>query len=140
MWRGLIEAYRDRLPVTAATPVVTLFEGDTPLLPAPVLSARVGAEVHLKVEGANPTGSFKDRGMALAVSEALAEEVTGFHVHRGALAAVHRRPLPAVADVLAGATRIIVCEDLVDHANVAAVRTYERLGYRLRRIAAARVS
>lgn len=73
MWRGLIEAYRDRLPVTAATPVVTLYEGDTPLLPAPVLSARVGAEVHLKVEGANPTGSFKDRGMTLAVSKALEE-------------------------------------------------------------------
>jgi threonine synthase len=73
MWRGLIEAYRDRLPVTAATPVVTLYEGDTPLLPAPVLSTRVGAEVHLKVEGANPTGSFKDRGMTLAVSKALEE-------------------------------------------------------------------
>jgi threonine synthase len=73
MWRGLIEAYRDRLPVTDATPVVTLYEGDTPLLPAPALSARVGAEVHLKVEGANPTGSFKDRGMTLAVSKALEE-------------------------------------------------------------------
>ena len=63
MWRGLIEAYRDRLPVTDATPVVTLHEGNTPLLPAPVLSARLGCDVYLKVEGANPTGSFKDRGM-----------------------------------------------------------------------------
>ncbi|MEU1810149.1 threonine synthase [Micromonospora sp. WMMD1076] len=71
MWRGLIEAYRDRLPVTGATPVVTLHEGDTPLLPAPVLSARVGADVWLKVEGANPTGSFKDRGMTVAVSKAV---------------------------------------------------------------------
>ncbi|WP_430497546.1 threonine synthase [Micromonospora trifolii] len=71
MWRGLIEAYRDRLPVTAATPVVTLHEGNTPLLPAPVLSARLGCDVHLKVEGANPTGSFKDRGMTLAVSKAV---------------------------------------------------------------------
>ena len=71
MWRGLIEAYRDRLPVTEATPVVTLHEGDTPLLPAPVLSARVGADVWLKVEGANPTGSFKDRGMTVAVSKAV---------------------------------------------------------------------
>ncbi|MFC3501071.1 threonine synthase [Micromonospora krabiensis] len=71
MWRGLIEAYRDRLPVTASTPVVTLHEGNTPLLPAPVLSARLGCDVYLKVEGANPTGSFKDRGMTLAVSKAV---------------------------------------------------------------------
>ncbi len=71
MWRGLIEAYRDRLPVTAATPVVTLHEGNTPLVPAPVLSARLDCDVYLKVEGANPTGSFKDRGMTLAVSKAI---------------------------------------------------------------------
>src|SRR5688572_6919221 len=71
MYRGLIEAYRDRLPVTAATPVVTLHEGNTPLLPAPVLSSRIGADVYLKVEGANPTGSFKDRGMTVAVSTAV---------------------------------------------------------------------
>src|SRR5688572_26149172 len=73
MYRGLIEAYRDRLPVTAATPVVTLQEGNTPLLPAPRLSDRVGADVYLKVEGANPTGSFKDRGMTLAISKAVEE-------------------------------------------------------------------
>src|ERR1041384_7521148 len=73
MYRGLIERYRDRLPVTDATPVVTLHEGNTPLVPAPVLSARTGAEVYLKVEGANPTGSFKDRGMTLAVSKAVEE-------------------------------------------------------------------
>jgi threonine synthase len=71
MYRGLIEAYRDRLPVTDATPVVTLHEGDTPLVPAPVLSQRVGADVYLKVEGAKPTGSFKDRGMTMAVSKAV---------------------------------------------------------------------
>jgi len=71
MWRGVIEAYRDRLPVTDATPVVTLYEGNTPLLPAPALSSRAGAEVYLKVEGGNPTGSFKDRGMTLAVSKAV---------------------------------------------------------------------
>src|ERR1700755_2249853 len=73
MWRGLTEASRDRLPVTDATPVVTLHEGNTPLVPAPVLSQRVGAEVYLKVEGANPTGSFKDRGMTMAVSKAVEE-------------------------------------------------------------------
>jgi threonine synthase len=70
-WRGLIEAYRDRLPVTEKTPVITLHEGNTPLVPAPVLSARTGCEVFLKVEGANPTGSFKDRGMTVAVSRAV---------------------------------------------------------------------
>ncbi len=68
-WPGLIEAYREYLPVTDATPVVTLLEGNTPLVEAPRLAARAGvARVLLKVEGANPTGSFKDRGMTLALS------------------------------------------------------------------------
>jgi threonine synthase len=69
-WRGVITEYRDRLPVTQDTPVITLREGGTPLLPAPVLSARTGCEVYLKVEGGNPTGSFKDRGMTVAISVA----------------------------------------------------------------------
>jgi threonine synthase len=69
-WRGIIEEYRDRLPVTGSTPVITLREGGTPLVPAHVLSERTGCEVHLKVEGANPTGSFKDRGMTMALSKA----------------------------------------------------------------------
>ncbi|HJW35434.1 MAG TPA: threonine synthase, partial [Actinomycetes bacterium] len=72
-WTGLIERYRERLPVGPGTPVVTLLEGGTPLVPAPVLSARTGCDVWLKVEGANPTGSFKDRGMTVAVSRALEE-------------------------------------------------------------------
>jgi threonine synthase len=72
-WRGVIEEYREFLPVTDKTPVVTLLEGGTPLVPAPRLSERVGAEVWLKVEGANPTGSFKDRGMTMAMSMALEE-------------------------------------------------------------------
>jgi len=72
-WRGLIEEYRDRLPVSADTPVVTLLEGGTPLVPANHLSALTGCEVYLKVEGANPTGSFKDRGMTMAISKALEE-------------------------------------------------------------------
>jgi threonine synthase len=71
VWPGLIERYRERLPVGPSTPVVTLLEGGTPLVPAPVLSARTGCDVWLKVEGANPTGSFKDRGMTVAVSKAL---------------------------------------------------------------------
>jgi threonine synthase len=73
LWPGVIEAYRDRLPVTAATPVITLFEGGTPLVQAKVLSERTGCEVYLKVEGANPTGSFKDRGMTMAISKAAEE-------------------------------------------------------------------
>jgi threonine synthase len=72
-WRGLIDEYRDRLPVSAATPVITLREGGTPLLPAPVLSELTGCEVYLKVEGLNPTGSFKDRGMTMAISKAAEE-------------------------------------------------------------------
>ncbi|MCL9759526.1 threonine synthase [Frankia sp. AiPa1] len=70
-WRGVIEEYRDRLPVHADTPVITLLEGGTPLVPAPHLSELTGCEVHLKVEGANPTGSFKDRGMTVALSLAV---------------------------------------------------------------------
>ena len=70
LWQGVIAAYRDRLPVTDSTPVITLHEGGTPLLPAPVLSARTGCDVYLKVEGLNPTGSFKDRGMTVAISMA----------------------------------------------------------------------
>ncbi len=70
-WRGVIEEYRDRLPVSAATPVVTLGEGGTPLVRSGPLSAATGCEVHLKYEGANPTGSFKDRGMTVAISKAL---------------------------------------------------------------------
>jgi threonine synthase len=72
-WRGVIEEYRGHLPIGPDTPVVTLLEGGTPLVPAPRLSQRVRANVWLKVEGANPTGSFKDRGMTVAISKAVEE-------------------------------------------------------------------
>jgi threonine synthase len=72
-WRGVIAEYRDRLPVTDSTPVVTLMEGGTPLIHSGVLSDRTGCEVWLKYEGANPTGSFKDRGMTVAISKAVEE-------------------------------------------------------------------
>src|SRR5581483_11001958 len=72
-WRGVMEEYRELLPITDQTPVVTLLEGGTPLVPAPRLSERVEANVWLKVEGANPTGSFKDRGMTMAISMAVEE-------------------------------------------------------------------
>src|SRR3989338_5334182 len=72
-WPGVIEAYRAYLPVSAKTPIVTLLEGNTPLIRSEVLSRRVGrgARVYLKYEGLNPTGSFKDRGMTVAISKAV---------------------------------------------------------------------
>jgi threonine synthase len=71
LWRGVIEEYRSRLPVSDATPVITLREGGTPLVPSAWLSGMTGCSVHLKVEGSNPTGSFKDRGMTVTISKAL---------------------------------------------------------------------
>ena len=71
VWRGVLREYADRLGVTDASTVVTLGEGGTPLLPAPALSRRTGADVWVKFEGMNPTGSFKDRGMTVAVSRAI---------------------------------------------------------------------
>lgn len=71
-WRGVIREYFDRLDVNANTPIITLGEGGTPLVEAPALAKLVGAaQVYLKVEGMNPTGSFKDRGMTMAVSKAV---------------------------------------------------------------------
>jgi threonine synthase len=72
-WRGVIEEYRDRLPVSRDTPVVTLGEGGTPLVRSDALSDETRCDVWLKYEGANPTGSFKDRGMTVAISKALEE-------------------------------------------------------------------
>ena len=76
-WPGVIDAYRSRMPVQDGWQIVTLGEGGTPLLPAPHLSDRTGCEVLLKVDGANPTGSFKDRGMTVAVTDALARGKQG---------------------------------------------------------------
>lgn len=73
LWRGVIAEYRDRLPVDDSTPVISLHEGGTPLVHAGWLSEKTGCEVFCKVEGCNPTGSFKDRGMTVAVSQAVAE-------------------------------------------------------------------
>jgi threonine synthase len=76
LWRGVITEYAERLPVDASTPVVTLGEGGTPLVRAGHLSEVTGCDVHLKVEGTNPTGSFKDRGMTVAISKAVQEGAT----------------------------------------------------------------
>jgi threonine synthase len=110
-WRGLIDEYADRLPVTDATPRITLLEGGTPLLPAPVLSEMTGCEVFLKVEGANPTGSFKDRGMTVAISKA---------VEQGAKAVICASTGNTSASAAAYAARAgIVCAVLVPSGKIA---------------------
>ena len=69
-WQGLIKEYSELLPVTGETPKLTLHEGDTPLIRLDTLSEKYGADLYAKVEGVNPTGSFKDRGMVMAVAKA----------------------------------------------------------------------
>lgn len=75
MWRGVIEEYRSFMPVSERTPVVTLLEGGTPLIPVPQIAKLLGldVEIYVKYEGLNPTGSFKDRGMTMAITKALEE-------------------------------------------------------------------
>ena len=70
-WKGVLREYADRLDISEATPIITLGEGGTPLIPARYLSERTGADVYVKFEGMNPTGSFKDRGMTMAISKAV---------------------------------------------------------------------
>jgi threonine synthase len=111
-WRGLIEEYREHLPVTDATPVVTLLEGNTPLLDAPRVAQRVGvARVLLKVEGLNPTGSFKDRGMTMAMSHA---------VERGAKVVICASTGNTSASAAAYATRAgLVCAVVIPEGQIA---------------------
>jgi len=110
-WRGVIAEYRDLLPVTADTPVVTLGEGGTPLVPAATLSAMTGCEVYLKVEAGNPTGSFKDRGMTVAVSAA---------VGRGATAVICASTGNTSASAAAYAAKAgLTCAVLVPRGNIA---------------------
>lgn len=72
-WQGVLREYKDYLPVTDKTPLITLYEGDTPLIYAKHISNELGVKVYLKYEGMNPTGSFKDRGMVVAIAKALEE-------------------------------------------------------------------
>jgi threonine synthase len=110
-WPGLIEAYRSRLPVSDSTPVVTLQEGATPLVPARELSRRTGCDVYLKVEGANPTGSFKDRGMTMAITKAVEE---------GAQAVICASTGNTSASAAAYAARAgLVCAVLVPQGKIA---------------------
>jgi threonine synthase len=110
-WRGVIAEYADRLPAHVQERVITLGEGGTPLVPSPTLSQRTGAEVFLKVEGMNPTGSFKDRGMTTAMSAAAG---------RGAKAVVCASTGNTSASAAAYATRAgMVCAVLVPDGKIA---------------------
>jgi threonine synthase len=120
-WRGVIEEYRDRLPVSATTPVVTLQEGGTPLVRAAVVSELTGCDVYLKVEGANPTGSFKDRGMTVAISKA-AEE--------GAQAVICASTGNTSASAAAYAVRAgMVCAVLVPQGKIALGKLSQALAH-----------
>jgi threonine synthase len=111
IWRGVIEAYRARLPVSDTTPVVTLGEGGTPLVRSPRLSERTGLEVWLKYEGANPSGSFKDRGMTLTISKA---------VEQGSKAVVCASTGNTSASAAAYSARAgVLCAVLIPEGNVA---------------------
>ena len=71
MWKGLLKEYKEYLPVTENTPALSLHEGNTPLIHLDTLSKELGIDLHVKFEGLNPTGSFKDRGMVMAVAKAI---------------------------------------------------------------------
>ncbi len=118
-WRGVIAEYAGRLPVTATTPVISLGEGGTPLVRAHHLSALTGCDVHLKVEGANPTGSFKDRGMTVAISKAVEEGAT-------AVICASTGNTSASAAAYAGKAGID-CVVLVPHGRIAAGKLAQAL-------------
>ncbi|MFY9892068.1 MAG: threonine synthase [Streptosporangiaceae bacterium] len=120
-WRGIIAEYAASLPVPPGVPVVTLGEGGTPLLPAPVLSELTGCSVYLKVEGVNPTGSFKDRGMTVAVTLAAA---------RGAQTVICASTGNTSASAAAYAARAgLACAVLVPRGNVAIGKLAQALAH-----------
>ncbi|MBI4898070.1 MAG: threonine synthase [Actinobacteria bacterium] len=126
---GLIERYLDRLPFEADDPIVSIQEGSTPLVPAPRLAERVDADVYLKIEGANPTGSFKDRGMTCAVSAAARE---------GAQAVICASTGNTAASAAAYAARAgMTCAVLVPDGKIAAGKLAQALIYGARVIALA---
>ncbi len=120
-WRGIIAEYAASLPVPAGVPVVSLGEGGTPLLPAPVLSELTGCSVYLKVEGVNPTGSFKDRGMTVAVTLAAA---------RGARTVICASTGNTSASAAAYAARAgLACAVLVPRGSVALGKLAQALAH-----------
>ena len=124
---GLIERYRERLPFAAGDPVVTLGEGDTPLVHAPHISELTGADVWLKLDGTNPTGSFKDRGMTCAVSAAVRE---------GAKAVICASTGNTAASAAAYAARAgLTCAVIVPEGKIAAGKLAQALMHGARVIA-----
>jgi threonine synthase len=120
-WRGVIEEYRERLPVSEDTPVITLLEGGTPLVRSDGLSDEGGCEVFLKFEGTNPTASFKDRGMSVAISLA---------VERGAKAVVCASTGNTSASAAAYAARAgLTCAVLVPRGRVAAGKMAQTMAH-----------
>lgn len=120
-WPGVLAAYKDFLPLTPQTPALTLYEGGTPLLPAPNLSRLVGAQVFLKYEGVNPTGSFKDRGMVVAVAKAVEE---------GAKAIMCASTGNTSASAAAYAARAgLTCSVLIPEGNIAMGKLAQALIY-----------
>jgi threonine synthase len=118
-WRGLIREYSDHLPVSDRTPIVTLGEGGTPLVHAEHLSDLTRCSVYLKVEGANPTGSFKDRGMTVAISKAMEE---------GATAVICASTGNTSASAAAYAAKAgVSCVVLVPHGRIAAGKLAQAL-------------
>lgn len=110
-WRGVIAEYRERLPISDATPIVSLGEGGTPLVYACTISELTGCSVWLKVEGTNPTGSFKDRGMTMAISKA---------VEAGARAVICASTGNTSASAAAYAVKAgIICAVLVPQGKIA---------------------
>jgi len=146
-WPGIIEAYREFLPVQPETPVVTLLEGNTPLVASRTIQERLRGRLWFKVEGANPTGSFKDRGMTLAVSRALQERSRGVicastgNTAASAAAYAARAGLPCMVIVPAeGVASAKLTQALASGATVVAVEgTFDR-ALELAREAAARLT
>ena len=145
---SMLERYRMSLPLSAETPLVTLGEGNTPLVRAERISERLGLDVWLKWEGANPTGSFKDRGMAVAVSKALEGGAPGVvcastgntaasaaaYAARAGIEAVVVHAAGAVAagklvQVRAAGARLVPVDGTFDDAFAAALALAEREGY-----------
>ncbi|MGI8631286.1 MAG: threonine synthase [Solirubrobacterales bacterium] len=123
----LIERYRDRLPLDDSVPVISLREGSTPLVPAPLLSELIGRETFLKLEGLNPTGSFKDRGMTVAVSAAAA---------RGAEAVICASTGNTAASAAAYAARAgLRCAVIVPYCKIAQGKLAQALVHGARVIA-----
>lgn len=143
-WRGIIEAYRHLLPIDPHTPVITLLEGNTPLVASRTVGSRIKRNVWFKVEGANPTGSFKDRGMTVAVSRAMQASSRGVicastgNTAASAAAYAARAGLPCVVIVPAGGVAAgKLVQTLAHGATVVTVDgTFDQAGALARKAAA----